>query len=251
MLHPQEQYTGMTCTICTTYDCNLRCRYCYEINKHSCEIPIETVYKFIDKLLEDPDPIAAKGTNDEWIINSGIILDFIGGDSFMTPDIIDKTLSYFQYKATLMGHRYANRWRSSISSNGTLFGSPAVQKLIEKWKENFFIGISIDGCPAIHDAYRIFKDRDENGEEVGTMKTILHWWHWLKERSPDSVAGTKSTCSKASIPYLYDSMVFMHETLGMNYINQNFIMEDTGCTEEDYILSAVYPGQSFLLISCP
>ena len=235
MISPKTQFNGMTTTICTTYDCNLRCRYCYEVNKHNIEIPEEYMYKFIDRILEDPDPAGVKGTKDEWINSTGLILDFIGGDSFMNPDLIDKALSYLQYKANMLNHRYATRWRASISSNGTLFSSKAVQKLVEKWGENFSIGISIDGCPAIHDAYRIFRDRDENGEEVGTMKTIMHWWHWLKERDPDATTNTKSTCSKASIPYLYDSLRFMHETLGITYISQNFIMEDTGCTEEDYI----------------
>lgn len=213
---------------------------CYEQCKRSVRIDIDTVYKFIDRILEDPDPIASKGTPDSWIPKSGIILDFIGGDSFMTPDIMDKALTYFQYKVNMLHHPYANRWRACISSNGTLFGSPDVQRLLEKWGNNLSIGISIDGCPEIHDANRIFTLKGKNGEELGSMSTIMKWWPWVAERFPDAVRSTKSTCSKNSIPWLYKSLKFMHEPypegLGITYINQNFIMEDTGCKEDDYVL---------------
>ena len=232
---PETQFYNLTTSSRTFIANGIYVHNCYEIDKRNVEIPEEYMYKFIDKILEDPDPVNVKGTKDEWIINSGLVFDFIGGDSFMNPDLMDKALSYFQYKANMMGHKCADRWRASISSNGTLFGSKAVQKLINKWGDNLSIGISIDGCPAIHDAYRIFRDHGSNGEEIGTMKTIMHWWHWLKERAPDATDGTKSTCSKASIPYFYDSLRFMHDTLGIRYIMQNFIMEDTGCTDEDYV----------------
>ena len=96
MLQPTESFNGISCTVCTTFDCNLRCKYCYELNKRAVRIDEKIVYKFIDRILEDPDPIGAKGTSDAWISNVGCILDFIGGDSFMQPDIMDKALSYFQ-----------------------------------------------------------------------------------------------------------------------------------------------------------
>lgn len=236
MIRPTATFNGMNITLCTTYDCNLRCIYCYERRKRHVEIDLKTAFKFIDRILEDDDPIGAEGTSDAWITKTGLVIDFIGGDSFMQPHIIDKVLTYFQYKATLMGHRYANNWRASISSNGTLFMHPEVQKVIEKWGENLSIGVSVDGCPAIHDKYRIFAHPDENNNPQGSMSTIMDWWGWLGERQPDATNHTKSTCSKESIPYLYESLIFMHEILGMTYINQNFIMEATGCEEPDYVL---------------
>lgn len=240
MLKPTENFNGMSCTICSTFDCNLRCKYCYELNKRSVRIDEKTMYKFIDRILEDPDPIGAKGTEDEWITQTGVILDFIGGDSFMQVDLMDKALAYFQYKANMLNHPYAKNWRASISTNGTLFADPRVQQLIYKYSDNLSIGVSIDGCPEIHDANRIFTVKGKNGEELGTMSTIMKWWPWLSERCPDATNHTKSTCSKNSIQWLYKSLVFMHEPypkgLGIPYINQNFIMEDTGCEEEDYVL---------------
>jgi hypothetical protein len=71
---------------------------CYEINKKHRIMPLEYAKKFIDIILTDPDPIACTGTDDHWIIERGLILDFIGGDSFMHIDLVDKILSYYVYK---------------------------------------------------------------------------------------------------------------------------------------------------------
>ena len=44
---------GLNITINTTEDCNLRCKYCYEIKKKKKSIDFETCKKFIDILVTD------------------------------------------------------------------------------------------------------------------------------------------------------------------------------------------------------
>jgi uncharacterized protein len=209
---------------------------CYEIEKKHRILPIEYAKKFIDLVLTDPDPIGCTGTKDEWIIEQGLILDFIGGDSFMHVDLMDDILQYFTYRINTIApyHKWADRWRVSISSNGTLFERKECRDFITKWKGVLSLGVSIDGCPEIHDKNRIFAERGPDGEEVGSMATIRKWWPWLRETNPAICRSTKATCSRDSIPYLFESLKFMHEELGITYINQNFIMEDMGATEEDY-----------------
>jgi uncharacterized protein len=217
---------------------NIMVHNCYELNKKPKVLSLDYAKKFIDLILTDPDPVGVTGTKDEWMIKRGLVLDFIGGDSFMHVDLMDQILNYFVYKINTFTprHKWANNWRVSISSNGTLFGNPKCQEFIKKWKNVLSLGISIDGCPEIHDKNRIFAARGPHGEEVGSMATIQKWWPWLKSINPGICETTKATCSRSSIPYLYESLKFMHEELGLIYINQNFIMEDTGCTEEDYEL---------------
>lgn len=236
---PQKQ--GLTVTINTTEDCNMRCKYCYEISKRKKSINYEKCKKFIDLIITDENYLkfdANERMADCW--KHGLILDFIGGDALMNVDICDKVLTYLIYKLNTTNTERAkvwrNTWRCSISSNGTLFGEPKVRKFLEKWKNNISLGVSIDGCPAIHDKNRIMKYRGKNGEEIGSMDIILKNWGWYKENFPIEAMQTKATCSRDTIPYLYESLVYMHEKLGIKYINQNFIMEDTGCTEEDYEL---------------
>lgn len=230
------KFYNLTTSAATFIAENLLVHNCYEINKRHVVMPIEYAKKMVDLILDDPDPIGVTGTEDEWMLNSGVIMDFIGGDSFMHPDIIDDILTYFVQQCVIKNHRFLNNWRASISSNGTLFSNKPVRDLIEKWKDNMSIGVSIDGCPEIHDKNRIMAARDEKGNEVGSMKYILEWWPWVKKNLIYTGDQTKATCSKDSIPYLFESLRFMHEVMGMSNINQNFIMEATGCTDEDYAM---------------
>ena len=239
MINDMPHKEGLNVTINTTEDCNMRCKYCYEINKCSKSISFDKCKKFIDLILSDEDYLDYQDkekTKDIW--KKGLIIDFIGGDALMNVDILDKTLTYLVFKLnttnTKRAKRWRNSWRCSISSNGTLFNEPKVRAFLEKWRYNISIGVSIDGCPAIHDKNRIMAYTDEQGNEVGSMDIILQGWDWYKKTFPADAIHTKATCARDSIPYLYDSLVFMHEKLGLKYISQNFIMEDTGCTEEDY-----------------
>jgi uncharacterized protein len=222
-----KPYAGMSVTFQVTEDCNLRCKYCYEVDKKPGQLPLEYAQKFVDIILEDDDPINAKGTDSEWILQQGLILDFIGGDALMAPELLDKILTYYQYKAVSMGHRWAYRWRASISSNGTLFENPKVRDFMLKYKDNLSIGVSVDGCPEIHDKNRVWKDGS------GTLKDILKWWDWYLAWHGADIAATKATCNKDTIPYLSKSIKFLHEEMRLKHININFIFEDMRLTEAD------------------
>lgn len=231
MIRNWLSFSGLNATINTTEDCNLRCKYCYEINKRPGNIELDKCKSFIDYLFDDPDPIGTleDGSRDDSY--DGLIIDLIGGDALMNVNILDDLLKYVNYRFNSdKSDKYKlNGWRINISSNGTLFTKPEVRKFCEKWAENLSLGVSIDGCPEIHDKNRIFKDGR------GSMSTILEWWDWYKKVFPTNSNGTKATANRDSIPYLYESLKFMHETLGMSYINHNFIAEEMNLTESDLI----------------
>jgi uncharacterized protein len=216
----------MEVTFSTNSDCNLACKYCYEVGKKKQILSFDKAKKFIDLIL-DEDPLALANTRFSWVTHKGIILDFIGGDSLMHPDLIDQILIYFITQATIRGHRYARNWRASISTNGTLFGNPAARKLIEKYNSNLSIGISFDGSPRLHNLNRIFP----SGE--GSFDAIMKDWGWFKSVRGRNALVTKATLAKESIPYIYESLVFMHEQLGLEEIDQNFIFEDMHLKQED------------------
>lgn len=236
MINKNNQRSAFTITFNTTEDCNLACRYCYETNKHRKTMDIETAKKFIDIILADDDPCNLNNLKDNrisWLYDS-ITLDFIGGDSLMQPLLLDKILSYWASRLYTAhsenAEKWKKNWRASISSNGTLFANPEVRAFIDDWLPVLSIGVSIDGCPDIHDENRIFVDGRPS------MPVIMQWWDWYRERFPNDSRTTKATCSRNSIPYLFDSLRFMHEEMGLNWINQNFIMEDTSSTAQDYQL---------------
>lgn len=228
-----DRFEGLNCTINTTENCNLRCKYCYETCKQDKNINLITAYKFIDLIYDsldrNEDFLKIKDTEDEWIYN-GITWDFIGGDSLIDPVLLEKLFVHINTKDALMKNPRKRGWRASISSNGTLFERKDVRDFCEKWHKELCLGVSIDGCPEIHDMYRVYPDGS------GSMQGILKYWEWYRKWFPRDSRVTKATCARATIPYLYSSLKFMHEELGINWIHQNFIMEDTGCTNEDYKL---------------
>lgn len=226
MLAPLSQFKGFNVTFNTGEACNLACTYCYEINKKQTKLSLDYAQKFIDLLLTS-DIAALEGTEHEWILQQGLILDFIGGDSLMFPELVDDIISYFVKRAHLLQHRWRDNWRVSISTNGTLFENPKVRELLEKWQPMLSMSLSIDGCPAIHDKNRIFTDG------TGTMDAIRRNLDWYKSMFPHNYLTTKSTLNRDSIPYLYESLVFMHKELGIPQINQNFIFENMNLTRQD------------------
>lgn len=234
MISKLNERTGLTITFNTTEDCNLACKYCYEVGKRPRTMELSTAKKFIDIILAEDDVCnidGLDGWDKDWLYDA-ITLDFIGGDSLMDPKLLDSILTYWVSKVnttnTPNAIRWRRNWKASISSNGTLFGNPEVRAMLEDWAPVISLGVSIDGCPEIHDKNRIYKDGRPS------MPEILKWWDWYKATFPFDSLRTKATCSKDSIPYLEKSLRFLYEQLEMRWIHQNFIFEDTGCKDDDY-----------------
>ena len=95
MLQKMFERDGFNVTFNTTETCNLRCTYCYEINKKNKHLDIAKAKKFIDLLIKEDDPCALDSdpTWKDSLKNKGITLDFIGGDSFMNVELLDQILT--------------------------------------------------------------------------------------------------------------------------------------------------------------
>ena len=233
MINAYREPASFSITLNTTEDCNLRCSYCYEVNKQKRALSLRDAKLFIDQVLTDNDPGNVLDDADPVFRNSydnGLVVDFIGGDSLMDVDFLDNVISYTLFKLMTTDTENARKWRGkvhfSISTNGTLF-SPKVRAFCEKYKEVLLIGVSLDGCPEIHDRNRLFSDGS------GSMDRIILSWTWFQKTFPISASQTKATANRESIPYLYKSLRFLYEEMGITHINQNFIMEDMHLTVDD------------------
>lgn len=231
---------GLHVTLNTTEDCNLRCTYCYEINKRKRSLPLDYAKKFIDIILSDNDPtgVIAEGHSLAGFTESGLVIDFIGGDAFMDVDLLESIIQYLMLKlyTTNCKPGYRENWRLSISTNGTLFSDPKVRAFCEKYKNVLSPGVSIDGCKELHDMCRIYNPELTGGIRKGTYDDIKANWEWYKSIFPIDATCTKSTLAKQSTPYLYESLKALYEDFGITHINQNYVMEDTCLTYSDYVL---------------
>jgi uncharacterized protein len=139
----------------------------------------------------------------------------------MRPQLCDDIISYFIFESMVRNHKWSTQWRISISTNGTLFDNPGVREFLLKYHKTLALGVSVDGCPTIHNANR-----------SNSMGTILKNWDWYSWYA-GTYKTTKSTLNRESIPYLFESLKFLHEELDLHYISQNFIFEPLKETAED------------------
>lgn len=214
-----------TITFQVTDACNLCCSYCYQINKGHHVMPFEIAKQFIDKILNDDktfhDYIQSQTT-------TGCILEFIGGEPFLEIELIDKIVDYFMEQTILLNHPWATRFRASLSSNGTLYFTPEVQKFIKKHNQHLSLSISIDGNKQLHDNCRVFP----NGE--GSYDLAISAEQDLGEKySPNLLS--KMTLSPENVSYTSDALINLMNN-NHNYIHANCVYEEGWKIEHATIL---------------
>jgi len=140
--------------------CNLNCTYCYYLEKHKL-YKDSSSFKMSDELLE-------KFVKQYIMAQQVPAVQFVwqGGESTLLG------LEYFE-KIVKLQKKYAlgKRIENSFQTNGTL--------LTDEWcaffkKNNFLIGLSIDGPEAMHDKYRPMKTGKPSFEKVIRGIKLLH-----------------------------------------------------------------------------
>ncbi len=131
----------MRVSLFLNHACNLRCTYCYNGAKFDRRMPLETALRGLDLVL-------AGGAGGR----SSSRLSFFGGEPLLEMDLIRRTVDAAEERPAGAA---GSDLRFSIVTNGTLLTSDVIDYLIAHW---FYIGVSLDGCRAAHDATRPFPD---------------------------------------------------------------------------------------------
>ncbi len=203
-----EEGRAKNITFIVTEDCQLECKYCYLVGKNkSGKMEFEVARKAIDYLLGER----------EFITESSVVLDFIGGEPFIEIDLIDKICDYFKLKAYELNHPWFNSFRFSFSTNGLMYSDKRVQDFISKNRYHLSIQITIDGTKVKHNLQRVYPNGKGSYDNV--LKNIPLW---LKQ-FPDS--STKVTISRDDIPYIRESVLHLWK-LGIKEVNINVVFED-------------------------
>ena len=200
-------------TFQVTEDCDLKCSYCYQINKTSNILHIEDAYELIEMLLHNNKGIEKYLNTDQTI---GCSFDFIGGEPFLQVDLIDQILTYFVKRAIELDHPWQYMWRASLTTNGTIFNDK-IKKFIQKWQTRLDITVTIDGNKENHDRCRKFP----NGE--GSYDKAIEFLKWQKTFSPN-IINSKMTISPDNLPYFYDGII--------NFINLGYTLIHCNCIFE-------------------
>lgn len=212
---------------------NVAVHNCYQINKGTRIMDFEIAKKAIDLVLEEDNPRNHYFSSKT---SPGIILEFIGGEPLLQIDLIDRICDYFYMRCIELRHKWVNRFRISMCSNGTLYFDDKVQIFMKKWKDVLSFSITIDGNKELHDACRVF----ENGEGSYdiAVKAALHY------SENYGYMGSKLTIAPENIQYLSGAVIHMIE-LGYTEINANCVYEE-GWNDET---AEIYLEQLMILAS--
>lgn len=217
-LHPfpedgDKRVLTKTVTFQVTDDCNLACKYCYQINKGKRRMSLDTAKKFVDMLLD------ATPEDNSYInpVNSPfLIIEFIGGEPFLGIELIDQIMDYFVGQAFERMHPWATRYCVSICSNGVLYFEENVQRFLNKHRNHLSLSVTIDGNKELHDSCRVFPDGSPSYDiAVAAAKD------WMDR---GGYMGSKITIAPGNITYLYDALTHM-VGLGYTEINANCVYE--------------------------
>lgn len=196
-----------------TNRCNLCCDYCYEHHKGSEVMSLDTGKRIVDMLIQmwlDDKPGA--------FINRAtktIILDFIGGEPLLEPELIGDICEYFFKRCVQTGCKLSSGARISISTNGQNYFEPQVQAFIRRYAPFLSLNVSIDGHKALHDAHRV----DAAGN--GSFDKALKAYHAAARFGGKQ---TKMTFVPSSFPQISEAILFMLDQ-NPDFIAANYAYE--------------------------
>ena len=210
-------------TFQVTEACNLKCTYCYQIQKTKKIMSWDVAKACVDSLFTmrkmSIDECSFINTNTE-----SIILDFIGGEPLLEIGLIDKITDYFVNKALAEHPLWAETYMISFATNGTLYNTPEVRKFLKKYRYHISISVSIDGTKEMHDACRVFPDGSGSFDLAYAAQKDI-------EKIYGQNAGTKATISRENMEMLPETIrYYINE--GYTRINANTIYEPDWTAED-------------------
>lgn len=131
--------------ILTSLSCNLRCTYCYETFTE--EVNSLDDCKLYIKSMFSRDSEYHRKAEDKTVI-----IDYIGGEPFLHPKLL---MGIMDYCEEIKSEYNINTVIHSFSTNGTLLSNPKCREILEKYKCQIFLGVSIDGTKEKHDKHRL------------------------------------------------------------------------------------------------
>ncbi len=184
--------------------CNLGCQYCFFLSK-------EKLYPKRESPLMGEDMLEAYI---QQLINSGVgqqvEIAWQGGEPTL------RGLEFFKLSVVL-AERYRKphqRILHTLQTNGTLIDDEWASFLK---KNNYLVGLSIDGPRAMHDAYRV----DKQGQ--GSFDSVMRAWQCLQRHKVD--VNVLCTVHAANAEYPLEVYKFFRDELGAQFIQLIPIVE--------------------------
>jgi len=191
-----------TPSICITHDCNLKCSYCYQSQKDTKKMSIETAKTVVDWIFDNiPDN------------TSGVEINFIGGEPLLEFNLIKEIVEYTYSK------RRNEKFIFFASTNATIL-TEEMKEWLTDHKDYFILGLSLDGDRETHNYNR------SNSFDAIDIDFFITTW-------PEQ--GVKMTLSEYSLPRLAENIKFLHSKGIKNIVGVNLEEGYFDWSDEKYI----------------
>jgi len=185
-----------------TEDCNLACKYCYEItDHHKVMMSEETVVASLIFLFEE-----AKRGN----INEVSVMLF-GGEPTTVPKVLERVF----FHGIRLQKEYGIKFKSNMVTNAVSFPDELFE-LFEYYldKVDFDVQLSVDGTEKVQNKYRVTKT---GGPSFKFVEKNIWRYKELFKNCPDRLS-IHGCLNKFSLPFLFESYKFFRENWGMSRI---------------------------------
>jgi uncharacterized protein len=177
----------MQCTIWTTKNCNLKCKYCYEKDNFETGMMKQDIEKKTFSFIK------------EMLLNScddQNYIQFHGGEPLLNFDLIKRFVEKIE---EIKGNKNV---KYMITTNGTIW-SNEIEEFFKKYKDSFsgYISISIDGNLETHNKNRVFENN------IGSFDVALKTSKKMREIF--DCLRCRVTVAPNTVEYLYDNILFL------------------------------------------
>ena len=186
-----------------TYDCNLRCSYCYEPKKAHRKMSVQSAKNVLLRAISELDE-----TYDS------IIVQFMGGEPMLQFDLIREVSEW------LWGLDLKVRIKNvHAPTNGTIL-TPEMKEWLVINKDRFSLALSFDGNRLMHNL-----NRSSSADEIDMS--------FFAKTFPD--VAVKMTLSPDTIGYFYEGYKFLHEQ-GFNEIGPSLAIGDNIGWKKEHLI---------------
>ena len=160
-----------------THECNLSCRYCYEVNKSRSVMPVSVARNTIEKHFKNSEAF------DE------IEISFHGGEPLLQFDTIRSLCEW------MWSQSWSKPFIIYATTNGTL-AHGEIQNWAARNKDRFCLGLSLDGTEEMHNTNR------SNSFNRIDLKFFQKTW-------PEQAV--KMTVSDLTLPNVAEGIIYLHQ----------------------------------------
>ena len=155
-----ESFTSMRFVVLPTYECNLRCTYCYQESKQQTDRLDKqkraAITEFISQEISNK-PLLTK-----------IQLSLYGGEPLFLEEESSKLAKEVRELAVSKGLSF----ESAIITNATLINEKTINELFIP--NNMRIQITVDGSKSTHDTRRVYRDGKGSYDQIYQAITLLN-----------------------------------------------------------------------------